>query len=70
MTLHLWQEALEEALHEADPLRMKTKIARAETAIFGRFEKISPGQDIGEEQALYNALGALRVLSMRRVPPL
>ena len=65
MGLHVWQNALEEALQ--DPAQMKVKIQKAETAIFGRFERINPGQDIGEEQALYNALGALRVLTMRRM---
>ena len=67
MGLHAWQNALEEALQETDPAQMKVKIQKAETAIFGRFERINPGQDIGEEQALYNALGALRVLTMRRM---
>lgn len=66
MASHVWQSALEEALRETDPTQMKLKIQRAERAIFGRFERINPGQDIGEEQALYNALGARRVLTMRR----
>jgi hypothetical protein len=63
--VHVWQHALEEALLETDPTQMKVKIQRAETAIFGRFERINPGQDVGEEPALYTALGALCVLSMR-----
>ena len=67
MGIDVWQDALEEALQQTDPTQMKYEIRIAETAIFGRFKKINPGQDIGEEQALYNALEALHVLTMRRL---
>jgi hypothetical protein len=68
VVLHVWQDLLEEALHETDPEQISVKVRDAETVIFGRIGKINPGQDILEEQALSNALGALRVLTMRRVP--
>lgn len=67
MRVHVWQDALEEALHENDPEQIRAKVRNAETMIFGRIEEITPGRDVGEEQALYNALGALKVLAMRRV---
>jgi len=66
MSVHVWQDALEAALQETDPEQILLRVRNAETMIFGRIEEINPGQDIGEEQALYDALGALRVVIVRR----
>jgi hypothetical protein len=63
-----WQERLQEAIHEADPSMAEVRIRLAETAIFERVDEFSKGPDSREEQALFDALGTLRLLrSMKRV---
>ena len=63
-----WQDALQEAIHESDPQIMNTKILAAETAIFTRIQDSSSRPDALEEQALFDALGAIRILrSARRI---
>ena len=63
-----WQNALQEAIHESDPQIKDEKIRAAVTAIFSRIGGC-PGPDPLEEQALYDALGAIRILrSSRRLP--
>jgi hypothetical protein len=61
-----WQDALQEAIHESDPQIMDEKIRAAEAAIFARMQDSRP--DALEEQALFDALGAVRILrSARRI---
>jgi len=63
-----WQDALQEAIHESDPQIMDEKIRAAETAIFARIQNFSSRPDSLEEQALFDALGAVRILrSARRI---
>jgi hypothetical protein len=66
MTTKNWQDALQEAIHESDPQIMDTKIRAAETAILTRIQDSSPCLDLLEEQALYDALGAIRILRSAR----
>ena len=55
-----WQDALQAAIHESDPQTMDEKIRAAETAIFSRMQDFSSRPDSLEEQALFDALGAIR----------
>jgi len=55
-----WQDALQAAIHESDPQIMDEKIRAAETAIFSRMQDFSSRPDSLEEQALFDALGAIR----------
>ena len=61
-----WQNALQEAIHERDPLIMDEKIRAAETAIFSRMQDFSSRPDSLEEQALLDALGSVRILRSAR----
>ena len=61
-----WQDALQEAIHESDPQIMDEKIRAAETAIFARIQDFSSRPDSLEEQALFDALGAVRILRSAR----
>jgi hypothetical protein len=64
-----WQDALQEAIHEADPLAAEIKICVAETAIFNRIDDFSIVPDSKEDQALFDALGTIRLLkNVRRFP--
>jgi hypothetical protein len=61
-----WRDAVQEAIHESDPQIMDEKIRTAEAAIFARMQDSRP--DSLEEQALFDALGAVRILrSARRI---
>ena len=55
-----WQDALQAAIHESDPQIMDKKIRAAETAIVSRMQDFSSRPDSLEEQALFDALGAIR----------
>ena len=57
-----WQDALQEAIHERNPLIMDEKIRAAEMAIFSRMQNFSSRPDSLEEQALLDALGSIRDL--------
>ena len=61
-----WQDALQEAIHESDPQIMNEKIRAAETAICSRMQDFSSRPDSLEEQALLDALGAVRILRSAR----
>ncbi len=62
----VWQEPLHEALVELDKSKLKSKIARAETAIAQRLQDVSKAaEDEAEIHALQDGLASLRVL--RRV---
>jgi hypothetical protein len=61
-----WQDALQEAIHESDPQIRDEKIRTAETAIFARIRDFSSRLDSLEEQALLDALGAVRILRSAR----
>ena len=63
MTTMNWQDALQEAIHESDPQIMDEKIRAAEMAIFAR---MSSRLNSIEEQALFDALGAVRILRSAR----
>jgi hypothetical protein len=63
-----WQDALQEAIHESDPQIMDEKICAAEAAIFARMHDLFYRPGSFEEQALLDALGAVRILrSARRI---
>jgi len=61
-----WQDALQEAIHESDPQLKDAKIRAAEMAIFARMQDFSSLPDSLEEQALLDALGAVRILRSAR----
>jgi hypothetical protein len=64
-----WESALQDAVHEPDPTMAEAKIRMAEEAIFDRIHdcSISPGSL--EEQALFDALGTIKIVrSVRRMP--
>jgi hypothetical protein len=63
MTTMDWQDALQEAIHDSDPQIMDEKIRAAEMAIFAR---MSSRPNSLEEQALFDALGAVRILRSAR----
>ena len=60
-----WQDALQQAIHESDPQIKDDKIRVAAAAIFARIDGL-PGLDPLEEQALYDALGSVRILRSSR----
>ena len=63
-----WEIVFQDAVHEADPTMAEAKIRRAETAIFSRIQHFSASGGSTEEQALFDALGTIRLLrSMRRI---
>jgi hypothetical protein len=57
-----WESALEDALHEPDPIMAETKIRIAEEAIVDRIQRFSTNPGSLEELALFDALGMIRVL--------
>ena len=61
-----WQDALQEAIHESDPRLKDEKIRAAETAILARMLDFSSHPDSLEEQALLDAMGAVRILRSAR----
>ena len=61
-----WQDVLQAAIHESDPQVIDEKIRAAETAIFARIQDYSCRPDSLEEQALFDALGAVRILRSAR----
>jgi hypothetical protein len=61
-----WQDALQEAIHESDPQIMDEKIRAAEMAIVARMQDFSSHPDSLEEQALLDALGAVKILRSAR----
>ena len=61
-----WQDALQEAIHEPDPQIMDEKIRAAEREIFARMQDSSSGLDSLEEQALFDAQEAVRILRSAR----
>jgi hypothetical protein len=61
-----WLAAVQEAIHETDPQLVEARIRVAETAIFNRIHNFSSGADALEEQAMLDALGAIRILRSSR----
>jgi hypothetical protein len=58
-----WQDIIREVLAEPDPGRLQTKIAEAESAIFGRLQTLGQDAgDIGERNALQDASNTLLAL--------
>jgi len=57
---------VQDAIHENDPQMVKVKIKMAEAAIFNRIDDFSATADSLEEQALFDALGAIRILRSSR----
>ena len=66
MTTMDWQDALQEAIHEPDPQIVDEKIRAAETAIFARMQDFSSRPDSLEKQALFDALGTVKILRSAR----
>ena len=63
-----WESALQDAVHESDPMMAESKIRIAEEAIIDRIHDYSTSPGSWEEQALLDALGTLRQLrSIRRI---
>jgi len=64
-----WESAFQEAVHEPDPMVADVKIRQAETVIFDRIHDFSTNPGSVEEQALFDALGTIRILrSVRKIP--
>jgi hypothetical protein len=64
-----WESALQDAVHEPDPTMAEAKILIAEEAIFDRIHDCSTSPGSLEEQALFDALGTIKILrSVRRIP--
>ena len=64
-----WESVFQDAVHESDPMIAETKIRTAEAAIFDRIHDFSTNPGSLEEQALFDALGTIKVLrSVRRIP--
>jgi len=61
-----WLVAVQDAIHETDPHLVEEKIRIAETAILNRIQDLSGGPDALEEQAMLDALGAIRILRSSR----
>jgi hypothetical protein len=63
-----WETVLQDAVHESDPMMAEVKIRMAEMAIFNRIHDFSTNPGSLEEQALFDALGTIRVLRhVRRI---
>jgi len=68
-TVAAWESVFQDAVHESDPMIAELEIRIAETAIFDRIHDFGTGLGSLEEQALFDALGTIRVLrSVRRIP--
>jgi hypothetical protein len=64
----VWESALQDAIHEPDPMMAETKIRIAEQVIVDRIHDYSTSPGSFEEQALFDALGTIKVLrSVRRI---
>jgi hypothetical protein len=64
-----WESPLGDAVRESDPATAEAKIRMAEEAIFGRIHDCSTSPGSLEEQALFDALGTIKILrSVRRIP--
>ena len=57
-----WLAAVQDAIHETDPQMVEAKFRIAEAAIFNRIHDFRSGPDSLEERALFDALGAIRIL--------
>jgi len=68
-TVAAWESVFQDAVHESDPMIAEVKIRIAEAAIFDRIHDFGSSPGSLEEQALFDALGTIRVLrSVRRIP--
>jgi hypothetical protein len=64
-----WQKLYQKAILERDPEVLPEAIARAESAIHARLNRLSKhGKDETERQTLTEALSALRVLKEQHFP--
>ena len=61
-----WLTAVQDAIHETDPRMAELKIRLAEAAIFNRIHDFGANPDSLEEQALFDALGAIKILRSSR----
>jgi len=57
-----WESVLEGVVHEPDPMLADVKIRMVEEAIFDRIHDYSTSPGSLEEQALFDALGRIRVI--------
>ena len=68
-TLAAWESVFQDAVHESDPIAAPAKIRAAEAAIFDRIHDFAASPGSLEEQALFDALGTIKLLrSVRRIP--
>ena len=61
-----WEEALQDTIHEPAASLAEAKIRAAEAAIFRRIDGFSNVLDRKEGQALFDALGSIRILKSAR----
>jgi hypothetical protein len=61
-----WLTTVQDAIHETDPQKAEVKIRLAEAAIFNRIHDFGAHPDSLEEQALFDALGAIKILRSSR----
>jgi len=67
-TLAAWESVFQDVVHESDPMAAPAKIRAAEVAIFDRIDDFAQSPGSLEEQALFDALGTIKVLrSVRRI---
>jgi hypothetical protein len=66
IAIDAWESVLQDAVHEPDPIIAEVKIRMAEEAILDRIHDHSTSPGSLEEQALFDALGTIRVLRTRR----
>ena len=66
VTRTLWKDALNDAIDETDPRLARTKLARAEFAVFNRMHGFVSSANSPEAQALFDALETIQTLRLNR----
>jgi hypothetical protein len=64
VTCTVWKNALKDAIEETDPRLARTKLARAEFAVFNRMHGFVSSANPSEVQALFEALETIQVLRL------
>jgi hypothetical protein len=62
----LWQVVLQDAIDETDPRLARTKLIKAEFAVFNRMYGFVSSANASEAIALFDALDTIRTLSRPR----
>lgn len=66
LTSASWKDALKDAIDETDPRLARSKLARAEFAIFNRMHGFASGGNSSEVHALFDALETIQALRLVR----